>query len=274
MKLTKGLRYLLLLAVCGSSATLHADEVENTDPWESYNRSVFEFNESLDRNIAKPLAQGYQSITPQFIDTGITNFFSNLEDVLIVANDVFQLKPIQALSDSARFIINSTVGLLGFFDVATHIGLPKHNEDLGQTLGYWGVGAGPYIMLPILGPSNVRDTFGLVGDASSGLNYTAIVATDAQKLGLATLHGIDLRADLIASEGLITGERYTFLRSFYLQRRAYLVADGEVADEFDDGFDDEFDDFDDEFDDFDDEFDDESNEQMDEEQYEALDDDF
>ena len=143
------------------------------------------------------------------------------------------------------------------------------------------MGAGPYIMLPILGPSNVRDTFGLVGDASSGLNYTAIVATDAQKLGLATLRGIDLRADLIASEGLITGERYTFLRSFYLQRRAYLVADGEVADEFDDGFDDEFDDFDDEFDDFDDEFDDfddefddESNEQMDEEQYEALDDDF
>lgn len=224
----------------------HAEE-HNADPWENYNRAVFEFNETLDKYVAKPVAQGYQTVTPQFVDTGITNFFSNLEDVLIVVNGVFQLKPIQALSDTGRFLINSTIGLFGFFDVASHIGLAKHNEDLGQTLGYWGVGAGPYIMLPVLGPSNVRDTFGLAGDTFSGLNYTSLTTTDAQALGLMAVKGIDLRADLIASEGLISGERYTFLRSFYLQRRAYLIADGVVENEFDDDFDDDFEDFDDDF---------------------------
>jgi phospholipid-binding lipoprotein MlaA len=215
-----------------------------SDPWERMNRSIFEFNEGLDKYVAKPVALGYQAVTPQIIDTGITNFFSNLEDVLIVVNDIFQLKPIQAASDTARFVVNSTVGLFGFFDVASHIGLPKHNEDLGQTLGYWGVSEGPYLMLPILGPSNLRDSFGLAGDSFSGLSYTDIAYTSAQTVGLITLKNVDLRADLIASEGLITGERYTFLRSFYQQRRAYLVNDGASADDFEDDFDDE--DFDDE----------------------------
>ncbi len=215
-----------------------------SDPWEGMNRSIFEFNEGLDKYVAKPVAQGYQAVTPQIVDTGITNFFSNLEDVLIVVNDIFQLKPLQAASDTARFVVNSTVGLLGLFDVASHIGLPKHNEDLGQTLGYWGVGEGPYLMLPLLGPSNLRDSFGLVGDSLSGLSYTDIASTGAQTAGLITLKNVDLRADLIASEGLITGERYTFLRSFYQQRRTYLVNDGASADDFEDDFDDE--DFDDE----------------------------
>lgn len=208
------------------------------DPWEGMNRSVFEFNEGLDKYVAKPVAQGYQAVTPQIVDTGITNFFSNLEDVLIIVNDVFQLKPIQAASDTARFLVNSTVGLLGFFDVASHIGLPKHNEDLGQTLGYWGVGAGPYVMLPILGPSNVRDSFGRAGDSLTGLGYSSITETNAQAFGLIALRGVDLRADLIATEGLITGERYTFLRSFYQQRRAYLINDGTSSDVFEDDFDD------------------------------------
>ena len=227
------------LIVFIASTSVSADET-NVDPWQGFNRSVFEFNETLDAYVAKPVAQGYQAITPQFVDTGISNFFSNLEDVLIVANDVFQLKPIQALSDTGRFLVNSTIGLLGFFDVASHIGLMKHNEDLGQTLGYWGVGAGPYVMLPFLGPSNVRDAFGTAGDSISGFGYTQVADTVAQQGGLWLLRNIDLRADLIASEGLITGERYTFFRSFYMQRRAYLVADGVVEDEFGDDFDDEF----------------------------------
>jgi phospholipid-binding lipoprotein MlaA len=127
------------------------------------------------------------------------------------------------------------VGLLGFFDVASHIGLTKHNEDLGQTLGYWGVGSGPYVMLPLLGPSNVRDAFGLAGDSLSQLGYTSIGQTTAQQGGLWLLRNVDVRADLIASEGLITGERYIFFRSFYTQRRQYLVNDGEIPDdEFDD----------------------------------------
>jgi phospholipid-binding lipoprotein MlaA len=226
-----------MLFIASSPAT-----ADDSDPWEGFNRSVFEFNETLDVYVAKPVAQGYQAVTPQFLDTGITNFFSNLEDVLIIANDVFQLKPIQALSDTGRFLINSTIGLFGFFDVASHIGLMKHNEDLGQTLGYWGVGSGPYIMLPFLGPSNVRDTFGFVGDTVSGVGSTEIVDTATKKAGLLMLRIVDLRADLIASEGLITGERYTFFRSFYIQRRAYLVADGVVEDEFGDDFDEDFDD--------------------------------
>ena len=214
---------------------------ESVDPWQGFNRSVFEFNETLDMYVAKPVAQGYQAVTPQFVDTGVSNFFSNLEDVLIVVNDVFQLKPVQALSDTGRFLINSTIGLFGFFDVASHIGLMKHDEDLGQTLGYWGVGAGPYIMLPVLGPSNVRDTFGLAGDSLSGFGYTEVTDTLAQQSGLWLLRNIDVRADLIASEGLITGDRYTFFRSFYMQRRDYLVRDGVVEDEFGDDFDEDFD---------------------------------
>ncbi|MGK0247726.1 MAG: phospholipid-binding lipoprotein MlaA [Oleispira sp.] len=233
------LSLFLMLFIAISPAT--ADDF-GSDPWEGFNRSVFEFNETLDIYVAKPVAQVYQTITPQFLDTGITNFFSNLEDVLIVANDIFQLKPIQALSDTGRFLINSTIGLFGFFDVASHIGLMKHNEDLGQTLGYWGVGAGPYLMLPFWGPSNVRDTFGLVGDSVSGIGPTEIVDTATKKAGLLMLRIVDLRADLIASEGLITGERYTFFRSFYIQRRAYLVADGVVENEFGDDFDEDFDD--------------------------------
>jgi phospholipid-binding lipoprotein MlaA len=229
----------LLLILFIASHTAKADDV-NTDPWQSFNRSVFEFNETLDRNVAKPVAQGYQAITPQFIDTGITNFFSNLEDVLIVANDIFQLKPLQVLSDTGRFLINSTVGLFGFFDVASHLGLMKHNEDLGQTLGYWGVGAGPYVMLPFLGPSNVRDTFGRLGDSMSDLGYSRVADTAVQQRGLLFLSIVDLRADLIATEDLITGERYTFFRSFYMQRRAYLVVDGVFEDEFGGEFDEDF----------------------------------
>lgn len=240
-------RLTMLLLITSFSINTLANEVDE-DPWQGFNRSVFVFNEALDKHVAKPVAQGYQKITPEFLDTGISNIFSNLEDVLIVVNDVFQLKPIQALSDTGRFLINSTIGLLGFFDVASHIGLEKHNEDLGQTLGYWGVGAGPYVMLPVLGPSNLRDTFGLAGDSFSGLTYTRFAETDLQALGLITVKGVDLRADLIASEGLISGDRYIFLRSFYMQRRAYLIADGVVEDEFDDDFEE---DFEDDFEDFD-----------------------
>jgi phospholipid-binding lipoprotein MlaA len=237
---------IILLALLSICSLVSASD-DDVDPWQGFNRSVFEFNEVLDAYVAKPVAQGYQAITPQFLDTGISNFFSNLEDVLIIANDVFQLKPIQALSDTGRFLINSTIGVFGFFDVASHIGLVKHNEDLGQTLGYWGVGSGPYVMLPVLGPSSVRDAFGIAGDSLSGLGYTQAVVVPAQQGGLWLLRNVDVRADLIASEGLISGERYSFFRSFYMQRREYLVNDGLMAD---DDFDEE-DDFDDEDEDLD-----------------------
>lgn len=246
MILLRRLYFISLLFMSTISMGTMAEELE-VDPWQGFNRAVFEFNETLDQYVAKPVAQGYQAVTPQFVDTGISNFFSNLEDVLIIANDILQLKPIQALSDTGRFLVNSTIGLFGFFDVASHIGLEKHNEDLGQTLGYWGVGAGPYVMLPVLGPSNLRDAFGLAGDTLSGLGYTSIAETNVQAGGLWLLRNIDVRADLIASEGLVSGERYSFFRSFYLQRRAYLIADGMVEDEFDE--DDDFEEDDDFYDD-------------------------
>jgi phospholipid-binding lipoprotein MlaA len=246
MILLQRLNFIVLFFMSSISLSVMAEEFE-VDPWQGFNRAIFEFNETLDQYVAKPVAQGYQAVTPQFVDTGISNFFSNLEDVLIIANDILQLKPIQALSDTGRFLVNSTIGLLGFFDVASYIGLEKHNEDLGQTLGYWGVGAGPYVMLPVLGPSNLRDAFGLAGDTLSGLGYTNIAETNAQAGGLWLLRNIDVRADLIASEGLVSGERYSFFRSFYLQRRAYLIADGMVEDEFDE--DDDFEESDDFYDD-------------------------
>ena len=242
MIILRRLHFIGLLFMSTISMGAMGEELE-VDPWQGFNRAVFEFNETLDQYVAKPVAQGYQAVTPQFVDTGISNFFSNLEDVLIIANDILQLKPMQALSDTGRFLVNSTIGIFGFFDVASHIGLEKHNEDLGQTLGYWGVGAGPYVMLPVLGPSNLRDAFGLAGDTLSGMGYTNIAETNVQAGGLWLLRNIDARADLIASEGLVSGERYSFFRSFYLQRRAYLIADGVVEDEFDE--DDDFDEEDD-----------------------------
>jgi len=224
------------------SATAVLGEEADPDPWEGFNRKIFAFNETMDEYIAKPLAQGYQYITPEPVDQSVTAFFSNLGDVLVIVNDLGQLKFAQAASDTARFLINTTVGFFGFFDVATHIGLEKHNEDFGQTLGYWGVGTGPYLMLPILGPSTVRDTGGRTMDYLSGISYTDVGDTLAKEAGLFAVNNIDGRADLIASEGLISGDRYTFIRSFYLQRREYLVNDGQVEDEFEDWDDEQWDD--------------------------------
>jgi phospholipid-binding lipoprotein MlaA len=226
----------LLLAV----APVAAADKKDTDPWEGFNRKVFAFNDGLDRYIARPLAVGYQYVTPQDVDDSVTNFFSNLGDVLVVVNDLGQLKFGQAASDTTRFLVNSTIGFFGVFDVASHIGLSKHNEDFGQTLGYWGVGTGPYLVLPILGPSNVRDTFGEGLNWVSGVSYSNIGQNTSEQVELFVLKNVDVRADLISSESLITGDKYVFLRSLYMQRREYLVNDGVTADSFGD-----FDNFDD-----------------------------
>lgn len=237
-------RFLILFIILSFfSFSASAEEENPQDPWQGFNRSIFTFNETLDEYVARPIAVGYRFITPQPVDDGISNFFANLGDVLVVVNDVLQLKFVQALSDTARVTVNSTIGLFGFMDVATHIGLAKHEEDFGQTLGYWGVGSGPYLMLPLLGPSTLRDAFGLGVDTVSGLSYSSIVEPQSQQWGLFVLKNLDSRADLIPSEGLITGERYSFIRSFYLQRRQYLINDGVVEDEFeDDDFEDDFED--------------------------------
>ncbi|AHK15963.1 VacJ family lipoprotein [Thalassolituus oleivorans] len=227
---------LFALAICSVTAQVVALE-ENNDPWEGFNRKVFAFNDGLDRYVLRPVAVSYNYITPEFVDNSVTSMYSNAGEVLVVANDVAQFKLTQALSDTARFIINSTVGFFGVFDVASSIGLERHDEDFGQTLGYWGVGSGPYIVLPFLGPRTVRDVAGNAVDYSSNLSYAYFGNNYAQDAALLGLKIVDLRSDLIASEGLISGDKYIFFRSAYLQRREYLINDGVSEDAFDDEFD-------------------------------------
>lgn len=247
--LTCGRAWLLTSSVL-LAATVSAAETSDPDPWEGFNRKMFAFNDTLDRYVAKPVAQGYQAITPTAVDESVTNFFSNLGEVMVIANDLGQLKFGQAASDTTRFLVNSTIGFFGVFDVASHIGLPKHDEDFGQTLGYWGVGTGPYLVLPILGPSNVRDATGTGIGWASGLSFTDAVDTTGEKVGLYSAKLVDTRADLLSAESMITGDRYVFLRSLYMQRREFLVNDGVSSDTFDD-----FGDFEDDDEDWDEDWD-------------------
>ncbi len=208
-----------------------------SDPWEGFNRGVFGFNKTLDETLIKPIATGYQNLTPDLVDSGVTNFFSNLDDVVVIANQILQGKPREALSDFSRLVWNSTAGLLGFIDVATHLDLPKHTEDFGQTLGRWGYTPGPYLVLPILGPSTARDTVGLIPDwfLFDPVNYTDL--SFKQRLALTAVKFIDIRADLLAASDIVDTaalDEYTFIRDAFLQRRQYLVYDGDPPEpEFD-----------------------------------------
>ena len=147
----------MLLSGCATSAN-------PKDPFEKFNRAVFTFNDAVDRTALKPAATAYKNVTPDFVQTGVNNFFGNLSDLWSSANNFAQLKGRDGMNDFTRFALNSTLGLVGVLDIATPAGLRKHNEDLGQTLGYWGVPSGPYLMLPLLGPSTIRDTAALPGD--------------------------------------------------------------------------------------------------------------
>ena len=236
------MRFLILLFLVLTSVMVTAEE---RDPWESWNRQVFEFNDTLDTYALKPVAQAYRNVTPQVVDDAISNAFSNLKEPVVVISDLAQGKFLQALSDTGRFLINSTVGILGLFDVARHIGLEKHDEDIGQALAYWGVESGPYMVLPILGPNTVRDTAGFAFEtfALTGIDPQVLALEDAKTYYSSVyLEYLDIRADLIPVEGLISGDRYSFIRSLYLQRRDFQVNDGVVEDEFSDEFDEEFED--------------------------------
>ncbi len=236
------MRLFILLLVLFMPFQSQANE---QDPWEAWNRDVFAFNETLDYYTLKPVAQAYRNVTPQVVDDAISNVFSNLGEPVVVVSDLAQGKFLYALSDTGRFIINSTLGLLGVFDVARHLGLEKHNEDIGQALAFWGVESGPYVMLPILGPSTVRDAAGFSVETFALTDISASSQVfESDELFYSMVYGkyLDIRADLIPTEGLISGDRYSFIRSFYLQRRDYLINDGVVEDEFSDDFDEEFED--------------------------------
>ncbi|MFN2349606.1 MAG: VacJ family lipoprotein [Thioalkalivibrio sp.] len=198
------------------------------DPWEGYNRAVFQFNEGVDKAVLKPVARGYVAVTPSPVRTSIGNFFANLGDVTNLFNNVLQLKFESALTDLGRITYNTTFGLLGVIDVASHMDLPKNNEDFGQTLGTWGVPAGPYFMLPLLGPSTVRDTPSRYVDARTNPLY--YYDNHGRRNTLTGVNIIHTRAGFLSTEQALEGmadDRYTALRDFYLQRREYLVHNGE-----------------------------------------------
>lgn len=213
------------LAVAPMAANA-ADE----DPWEGVNRAIFRFNDTVDTYALKPIAQGYEFITPQFLEDGIHNMFKNVGEVTNFANDVLQAKPEAAGVDTARLIFNTTFGLLGFFDVGTKMGLQRNDEDFGQTLGHWGVGSGPFVMLPLFGPSTVRDAFARYPDTyTQPWRYIDHVPTRNTALGVSL---VDTRASLLSAEKLINGDKYIFIRNAYLQNREFKVKDGKVVDDF------------------------------------------
>lgn len=214
-----------LLVGCAPTNELLRDD---PDPFESYNRAMFAFNDAADKAVFKPVAQAYQTVLPDPVITSVTNFFSNLNDVVVLINDLLQFKLHQAAMDSSRIVFNTTFGVLGLFDVASRMELPKHNEDFGQTLGFWGFGEGYYIVLPLLGPSTVRDTFGLVGNFYTN-PVTWATDSDAVEWSLWGLDLINRRAGLLRIERALADSQidpYAFQRSAYLQQRRNLVYDG------------------------------------------------
>ncbi|MCD6061174.1 MAG: mlaA [Moraxellaceae bacterium] len=198
----------------------------NPDPWEKYNRAIFRFNDRLDRFIAKPLAKGYRKVTPSRLRTGVTNFFVNLSLPVVVLNDLLQGKPRDAGTDTVRFLINSTWGVAGFIDHSARMGLPRNEEDFGQTLGKWGAAPGPYLVFPVIGPSSLRDGIGYGVDVAT--NPRTWIIDPEVNVGIAATYAINTRANLLEVEDIVQGDRYLFIRDLYMQRREYLVRDGKV----------------------------------------------
>ena len=215
------------MLTAGSPRVAVADAASTSnDPLGAINRPIFRFNDALDRAILEPVAKGYDYVTPQLVQDGLTNFFTNLWFPVTFANCVLQAKPQQATQSAARFIINTTVGLGGFGDPATKLKVPAPQEDFGQTLGYWGVGAGPYLVLPFLGPSNIRDTVGRVADNAARV-YPWFIPWYASS-STSSLEVINTRAryiddiDDLRSASL---DYYVSVRDAYMQRREALIED-------------------------------------------------
>jgi phospholipid-binding lipoprotein MlaA len=227
-------RYLFLVAVsvimagCASAPT---KEPYPGDPFERVNRVTYRFNNALDRAVLRPTAKAYRAVAPQFVETGVSNFFDNLSSPTVLLNDLLQGKFRAALHDTGRFLLNTTVGLGGLFDPASAAGLEKNDEDFGQTLGKWGLNSGPYLILPFLGPSTVRDGFGNLVDQFS--DPTIYIEEDKVRWPLKAVGIIDARARLLSVDGTLQEayDPYAFLRAAFLQRREYQVTDGAVSEE-------------------------------------------
>ena len=223
---------LCFLASFMLSISVDTKADEEDDPLEPINRVIFEFNEIVDDNILEPVAKGYKYVTPDPVEKGISNFFSNLGEINTIANDLLQLKFQQAGKDSLRFLLNSTIGVLGIFDVATPLGLSKNKEDFGQTLGFWGIPNGPYLVLPFLGPSSFRDAPGSFVDYELS-PIEQLHHEERQALRLINI--VETRAKLLRATKILdtaAKDKYIFIRESYLQKRESLVRDGENEEEF------------------------------------------
>lgn len=211
-----------LLAACATTGG-----GEPRDPWEGLNRKTYAFNEALDRTVLKPAAQGYQRVVPAYVRDRINNFYDNLEDVGTGLNNFLQGKPVEGINDFGRVVVNTTFGVLGFWDVATGLGVEKHYEDFGQTLGWWGVPAGPYLVLPLMGPSTLRDAPAKAVDPS--WYYSEAFDPERAYWGFWALDKVRTRANLLQSERILDEaalDKYTFIRDAWLQRRRNQVYDG------------------------------------------------
>ena len=207
------------------SSVLASNAMAQTlDPWRVSNERIFNFNDFIDEIVVKPVARTYGLFVPRFGRQFIGNFFSNIDDINVFVNDLLQLKFDAAVSDCGRFLINSSIGLFGFFYVATGFGLRKNEEDFGQTLAHWGAGTGPYVVLPMFGASNVRDSFGLVLDTL--FNPVQYQNEESLRITFWLLEELDARARVLALDELIVGDEYLFIREAYIQRRGFLISDG------------------------------------------------
>ena len=207
------------------------------DPIEGYNRAMFAINDGVDQAVVRPVAVGYDAVLPSPIRKGVTNFFGNIADVFTGVNNILQGKIASGVSDFGRVVVNTTIGILGLFDVASEVGMEKHDEDFGQTFGSWGIPSGAYVVLPLLGPSTVRDTFGKVLDMET--NPVANINDVATRNSLLLLSVVDLRASLLPADKLVEAaalDKYSYVRDAYLQHRVNVIYDGEppISRAFDD----------------------------------------
>jgi len=218
---------MLFLSACATTNAL-----DDRDPWEGFNRGVYSFNQTMDDIIFNPIGKVYNAITPDIVDTGVSNIFDNLGQISVIANDILQFKFDQAVNDTVRLFLNSTIGLLGFFDVSSSAGLNSSDEDFGLTLAHWGVGPGPYLVIPFFGSATVRDATGLVVDAGV-LNPVFYVDDDLTKASLLTLNYVDFKSDLLSTVDLLKEaalDEYEFTKNAYFEKRASQIYDGEFAD--------------------------------------------
>jgi phospholipid-binding lipoprotein MlaA len=233
---------VIALALGGCSTTQvqggpGGQPVSKADPWENWNRKVFALNDGLDRAVLKPVATGYAAVMPQFVRTGVDNFFGNFGDAWSAVNNVLQGKGQPAFEDVVRVTTNTVIGFFGILDIASEFGLKHRNEDFGQTLGHWGVGPGPYVVLPVLGPSTLRDTAALPVDRYYASPTNLLGLSGLEAAGITTLQVVNTRANLLGASKLLDGitlDKYTFIRDAHLQRRRNAVYDGdppEVPDE-------------------------------------------